>query len=465
MAMNAGRINVVRNLEQMGHNTENGFFVTCWELICSFFQKYLCCICCPTNSVTNSGEAQTPTVPASQRNTTSIDDSIRRPSVSIPPIAYPLHNNTGDNTQTSDAEPVTSNNAVDPRRAYTTQPHRGLYHGYQGGTYKTRDVSEHSVEVSFSNSMSPVVIEYSYIETDSNTDAFNALENKTGCVFSNFDEMKSIIRSGSMNLPYFRIVDGDVVRQVRFVERVNCNDSRVVILNASQLNYQEQLDQYHDIKDGIQDVYRDRTFGPGVVKTQEGGPEFLAHLLIDSNRIPFSGALCNFFNAAEVTRSHIQAIGGYYLSDMTVQQWHTLTHQLRSSTTKVQGLRWHKVNGTTVYQTGAINSGGGLYSHLHRNGKPTEAFEFAVIFLQFRNALLEETNIGGTLEVHTTLIGEGVFGNSPFVSMLALCAALISLPEVNRNKIRTVNVGTYRNMTNVWNHLGERVLEGFSVGD
>ena len=127
-------------------------------------------------------------------------------------------------------------------------------------------------------------------------------------------------------------------------------------------------------------------------------------------------------------------------------------------------MRWQKVNGTTVYQTGAINSGGSLYSHLHSNGKPTEAFEFAVIFLQFRNALLEETNIDGTLEVHTTLIGEGVFGNSPFVSMLALRAALISLPEANRNKIRTVNIGTYGNMADTWDYLGERVSEGFRVG-
>ena len=350
---------MVRNLEQTAQNTGNGFFIACWELICSFFKNYLCWICCPTNSVADSDEALTPRVLVNQRNTTSIDDSTRQPSVSIAPIADPHHNDTGDSIQGSDAdESTTSNYAVVPRRAYITQPHQGQYYGYGGGTYETRDVSDDSVEVSFSNSLFPVVIEYSYIETDSNTDAFNALENKTGCVFSYFDEMKRVITFGNMDLPPFRIVDGDVKKQVRFVERINRKDSRVVILNASQLNYQEQLDQFHDIKDGIQDVYRDRTFGPGVVKTQKGGPEFLAHLLINSNQIPFSGALYNFFNTAEVGRSHIQAIGGYYLSDMTVHQWHVLTHQLRSSTTNVQGLRWQKVNGTTVYQTGAINSGG-----------------------------------------------------------------------------------------------------------
>ncbi len=452
-----------RDLGPVGQHTANGFFSTFWASLCAFFKTFLCYICCPTRSVDHTGELQTPTVPISQRNTSFIDDSVRRSSVSMSSIPDSLHDNPRNNTQCSDAEPITSDTHVVRNQAYSTQPHQGQYYGEGGGTYETRDVSEHSVEVSFSNSQPPAVIEYSYIETDSNVDAFNALEYQVGCCFSNFDAMKWIIVSRTVDLPDFRIVDGDVVRQLGYVEG-NCNDSRVVVLNASQLNYQEQLHQDHNIKDDIQGVYRDRTFGPGIVKTQSGGPEFLAHLLIDSNRIPFSGALCHFFNTAEVARSNIQAIGGYYLSDMTVHQWHALTHRLRSSTTKVQGLRWHKVNGTTVYQTGAINSGRGLYSHLHRNGKPTEALEFAVIFLQFRNALLAETTQDGTLDVHTTLIGEGVFGNSPFVSMLALRAALISLPDANRAKIRTVNIGTYGGMTNTRNYLGELVVEGVRVG-
>ncbi|OQX37142.1 MAG: hypothetical protein B0D91_07450 [Oceanospirillales bacterium LUC14_002_19_P2] len=319
--------------------------------------------------------------------------------------------------------------------------------------------------MTFTKSGSPVCIKYDYIKTDSNADAFSKLEEKLNCTFNEFDEMKSNIIASTTNLPDFRIVNGDVKNQIEYLER-HSGDSRLVILNASQLNYQEQLDENHDIKDNIAGVYNDRTFGPGVVKTQKGGPEFLAHLLIDGNRIEFYGAFCDFFTAAKRSGTPISAQGGYYKSDMTSEQWNTLKKELCSSETHVQGLRWRKCNGTIVYQTGAINSGGDEYWYLHNKEKPTEAFEFAVIFLQFRNALLEETNKDGFVDIHTTRIGEGVFGNHQFVSMLALRAALLSLPEANRSRIRTVNIGTYtkEEQQNTEAYLGELFKDMVPVG-
>jgi hypothetical protein len=244
-----------------------------------------------------------------------------------------------------------------------------------------------------------------------------------------------------------------------------------VVLNASQINFLEQNAPHHDPWCDLEGFYADTTFGPGVVRSQPGGAEFVAWTLrpfLSQSNCKY-GALQAFFDAQRrhsVKNSvkspsvpagslHIPHRMGYFTSNLTKTEQDTLAAAFLHSHTRVCGFRWSQPDAsaeheTYVYQTGAINSKHSAlyptarspYHHLHRQAPPSPEFEFGVICAQLFNAMYTESKHAPVV-FHTTRLGEGVFGNVQNVSLYALAAAYECLPQQNKNNIRLVTVGGF----------------------
>ena len=251
-------------------------------------------------------------------------------------------------------------------------------------------------------------------------------------------------------------------------------DATHVVLNASQTNFLEQNAPSHDPWQDLRGFYKDPTFGPGVVKYQPGGVEFIAWTLrpfLQQNVCKY-GALQAFFDEQQHERNetdrsrcsvsaaadqlHIPYHMGYYMSNLNHTEQQQLATDFLQSRTRVCGFRWSQPaaslrHDTFVYQTGAINSKhegtnrsrqSVLYHHLHRRASPAEELEFGVICAQLFNAMYTESK-HAPVAFHTTRIGEGVFGNAQNVSLYALVAAYACLPKRNQANIRAVSVGGF----------------------
>lgn len=354
---------------------------------------------------------------------------------------------------------------------YKTTPHFGNYYGGKdksGWLYGTRDVKKTAsgglVAVEVYSGQDPArkttnCLRYEYVTTETDRQAVSALEEKMGFDLTQGSTGKlkeQLAKMKSTDFPPIHIIRGDVGRQREHViAKAKEKGSRVVICNASQLNYQEQLEETHNIQTGIKRVYGDHTFGPGMVKAESGGPELLAHTLVGGNNQPFCGALADFFEAFLKENPDCQGKiwneGGYYHSIFTPEDWALFAKALAESDTRVEGFAWSAAeeggsDEVKVYQTGGINSGNSASAHywsMHEESQPPEFVEFLIIFLQVRNALLKEASRGESVVFHSTRIGEGVFGNTEHVSALAHLYAYRSLPESVRGNIQSINIGTY----------------------
>lgn len=385
------------------------------------------------------------------------------------------------------------------RTRYNTHPHEGKSYWMCNGKhekYITSDAEsvygEKIVKIESNNrkKKSSVFIKYEHVKTDTNVDAYRALEYhleltkdkyKVSKLYDEICEKASEnydVRQNSRNIPEFIFIQGSPEKQHKYVKD-NANDYHVVVLNESQINYQEQLDEHHDILKESDVVYRSPAFGPVTVKTEKGGIEFLAHTLIESNKTEFSGAFYDIFKS-RFYKNKLHAKGGYYTSDLNEDQWYSLAERLMISDKKTEGFRWKtvtknqikdqykvddedddetmKVDGKTIYQIGAINASNkdGYHSYLHKQCGPPLLFAFAIFFNQFRNALLRESNTEESIVVHTTALGEDALGNEENVSMVALLSAIMSLPLQNRCKINNVFFGSYKN-TNAFNKFGDKI--------
>ena len=337
---------------------------------------------------------------------------------------------------------------------HQSDPHSGTYHW--GGTYTTKNITDATGEVIGARIILPNGIKdilYQYNNPERIIDAFLKLRNCTSQ--KTFSDIKTFLMQASApsSLKEVYIVHGDVKKQLAHVEDESKNqNTRTVVINASQINWQEQLSPDHDIKTNISGVYDDPTFGPGIVTTQDGGPEMLAHALYKSNKDQFPGAFHEFFSKFTKDQgwnnTKLKAQGGYYSSNLDETQWQTLVTAFQKSDTKTETFCWKKENGTVVYQTGGINSNNGSnkqYAKLHQNKGPSEELEFSILYTQMRSVLLQETGSDkeGKVDIHTTRLGEGVFSNTPGVALLALRAAILSLPDAQQKKIASVSIGTY----------------------
>ena len=365
-----------------------------------------------------------------------------------------------------------------PALRYETDPHTGVFYGerlsIEEEKYTTKDVEgakdQKIVEVKICNRPS-AFIKYDHVTTNTNKEAFCALGDALDLhIVGNqeqpvsYEDINKKVRdqydvSNNKELPGFIFIKGEAEKQHEYVKNES-KDHSVVVFNASQINYQEQIHADHNIKNNIKAVYEDPTFGPATVKTEIGGVEFLTHTLIKGNAVEFSGAYCNFFRDARAYKTDlIHADGGYYFSDLDENEWKKLGKELINSDTKAEGFFWGtatkdqdqdkkwEVKGKTIYQTGAINAkqenNPGSYDDYHRQVGPHSELQFSILFLQMRNALMHETNTKDSVVVHTTSIGGGVFRNKEYVSMIALQAAILSLPSENREKVKNVYFGSF----------------------
>ncbi|MCK5893705.1 MAG: hypothetical protein KAG53_04700 [Endozoicomonadaceae bacterium] len=356
--------------------------------------------------------------------------------------------------------------------------------------YITSDVKgmdgEKTVKIETANRDSNVLIRYDYVKTDSNIIASRSLSTALDLSIENYKEPSKLYEKicekvnekydvtkdfenlvNPKNIPEFVFLEGDAKKQHEHVKKV-IGQRDVVVFNTSQLNYQEQVSKNHDIKGDISLSYWDTAFGSATVKTEKGGFEFLVHTLLESNKSEFSGAFCDFFRTTQ-TDNKLHSDGGYYNSDLDENEWYKLTEKLINSETRTEGFCWGtaikgkdekiKFSGKTIYQTGAINASGdngcGLYRDLHEKAGPPFSFQFFMFFYQIRNALMHETNRKDSIVVHTTSLGEGVFGNKKNVSMIALQAAILSIPSENRDKVKGVFFGSYGN-TDVFDEFGKK---------
>lgn len=224
-------------------------------------------------------------------------------------------------------------------------------------------------------------------------------------------------------------------------------DKKHVIMNASQTNFLEQNNIRHNPFTDLNGFLEDTTFGPGVVKYYKYGPEFLVSTLRQFYTNIY-GATQAFFNEDEEHKKCLQISGGYYTSNVDNEAQIKLANAFQQSDTRVCGFRWHPPKATRnyetyVYQTGAINSKSQntMYAGLHKNCGPTEEFEFGVLFTQFYNALFTEAT--ESVVFHTTKLGEGVFGNTPNISLYALVAAYEVLPEDRKTYIKSISLGGF----------------------
>lgn len=288
-------------------------------------------------------------------------------------------------------------------------------------------------------------IEYTYITTDTNSQAFSKLR-VIGCKCHTFEDIKEYFDNNRDNLNKFlTIVEGDVTENQLPIFESEHPDVTHVVLNASQTNYLEQNGPGHNPRTHLAGFYGDPTFGPGVVRSQTGGGEFLAYTC----PLDGYGATQAFFDSYIQNRNTMQIKGGYYESSSPQEEHNNLAKRFCTSYTKIEGFRWKKTKQTPhityVYQTGAINSAStktARYAEQYTNGTPTPLFEFGVIFTQFRNAMLHESK-DDKVVFHTTRLGEGVFGNTQNVSLYALLAAYASLPLNNQRNIVGISVGGY----------------------
>ncbi len=333
-----------------------------------------------------------------------------------------------------------------------TCPHSGTYYPDKSKTYRTSDIDNNHVEVKITD-LKPIIIHHSLIKTSTMEFAFNTLLENIPPINSNnkndFTKIKeSILKHDYKEAPKLSIINGDVKNQITLTEKNSTKmQTPLVIINASQLNYQEQLSKTHNIRTDIKGVYFDNTFGPGILKSQQGGPEFLAHRLSENNQTEFYGAFRSFFQ--EISNDfNIHAVGGYYESNISEHQWDEISERLCKSAHRVESFRWVKQNSTIIYQTGAINSANSTaknYNYLHKQAAPPYFIEFLILFFQYRNVLLYETQNNPRVLFHTTEIGGGCFSNTKGVAILALQAALISLPKDEVKKIECIFIGTYGN--------------------
>ena len=367
-----------------------------------------------------------------------------------------------------------------------TDPHSGNYYGFgesETNEYQYTTTDDHDKQTknggvvkiavtkkdkTFSNEYR---FDYQYVTTEPCSEVLKSIlpdvSNKSHTAL--MEEIKETLKSTSKEkFPPIRIVSGDVTLQrAKVVELAKESKSRVVICNASQLNYQEQVHENHDIKNDIQTVYKDYTFGPGIVKCEKGGVELLAHTLIKGNQIKFCGALASFFHqlqdSSPALYKKIENKGGYYITKFTKSDWKEFGDQLAKSSAQVEGFCWSQqqptMKGKTedcdvsveTFQTGAINSGNkksGIYKHLHKDTPPSEYVEFLILFFQIRNAMLHEgrkqkEGDGQSIAYYSTRIGEGVFGNTKNVSMVAHLMAFKSLPDDIKSKYSSINIGSY----------------------
>ena len=328
--------------------------------------------------------------------------------------------------------------------------------GYIADMYKTYpkvtkiEVKTHSdktsIRFTYANNKSHIEdIEYTYITTDTNSQAFSKLRG-IGCKCHTFEDIKEYFDNQRDNLNKFlTIVEGDVTENQLPIFESKHPDVTHVVLNASQTNYLEQKGPRHDPRTDLAGFYDDPTFGPGVVRSQTGGGEFLAYTC----PMDGYGATQAFFDSDTQNPITMQIKGGYYKSSSPQKEHDKLAKRFCTSDTKIEGFRWKKTKQTPhityVYQTGAINSAStpNIYQARYTNGKPTPLFEFGVIFTQFRNAMLHESK-DTQVVFHTTRLGEGVFGNSENVSLYALLAAYASLPPNNQRNIVGISVGGYK---------------------
>ena len=288
------------------------------------------------------------------------------------------------------------------------------------------------------------------ITTDTNKDAFNSIKCEKFETFADirqhFDAQLHKPESES-NIPRNKLhfLGGDVTeKQLPAFENLHSGVKHVV-LNASQTNYLEQQYPGHNPRTDLQGFYNDYTFGPGVVRSQKGGCEFLAYTC----PMKGYGATQAFFESNEQNSRTMKIQGGYYTSSSSQEEHNELATRFCTSDTKIKGFRWKKTKQTPhityVYQTGAINSVSTPTQYANRytqGGQPTPLFEFGVIFAQFRNAMLHESEHTEVV-FHTTKLGEGVFGNTKNVSLYALLAAYESLPQKNQRNILIICVGGY----------------------
>ncbi|MCK5893702.1 MAG: hypothetical protein KAG53_04685 [Endozoicomonadaceae bacterium] len=378
-----------------------------------------------------------------------------------------------------------------PALRYETDPHTGVFYGerfsIEEEKYTTKDVEgvkdQKIVEVTIGN-RSSAFMKYDYVTTDSNVNAFNALddtlnllpEDKPGSSVSYKEITEKVCDAYDINssthkhIPEFIFIDGNGEKQHEYVKK-EAKDSSVVVINPSEINYQEQMHPHHNIKDDIERIYGDSTFGPLTVQTETGGVEFLAHTLIKSNAVEFSGPYCDFFRDAS-TDCELRAIGGYYRSKLDKKGWYQLTEKLINSDTKAEGFCWGtatkdqdekwKVNGKTIYQIGGI-----LPGYYHEVDDPTSEFKFLILFFQIRNALIYETSTRDSIVVHTATIGQDIPGNKSNISMVALQAAILSLPEENRGKVKNVYFGSFNgvNDQHIFSEFGNKTSKQTSVQD
>ncbi|MCK5894269.1 MAG: hypothetical protein KAG53_07630 [Endozoicomonadaceae bacterium] len=412
------------------------------------------------------------------RNVTSLSENDEEPETSKNDEAHETSKNDeapetskNDEASENDETPKTSKSDETSKtsksdgapKIHETDPHSGIYH--ERGqtlplTYETKDYDDQktdeksmSVEIfTGSESLQLVIIDYQFIKTTTNTKAYQALayalqlKKLTSCRYDNIES--NITEKSKDIMDKFMCLRGPYILQHHYIKD-NSKGDKIVLLNASQLNYQEQVKKDHNIKDNIEDVYLDDTFGPTMVREERGGAEFLAHTLIKSDQIQYAGAFFDFFN--NYKGENIHASGGYYSSDMDAKAWRALEKKIINSKKKVEGLKWtvgdkHETGtgtgtGKIIYQIGAMNAEG-LHRDLHSNLAPSHMVQFLIMFLQIRNALLHETNNNESIVVHITPIGENdVFGNKEHMTCTALQAAIHSLSNAHQSKIKTVFFG------------------------
>lgn len=352
---------------------------------------------------------------------------------------------------------------------YSTYPHEGeLYRRCSGvrEKYITSDVKgingEKTVKIEIDKSPS-LFIKYDYVKTDSNIIAFKELNNIMSLSLKNTTgpELYNVVsekicekydtRKGFISFPEFIFINGVIEKQHQYVKD-NTNDHTVVVLNDSKINYKNQIDETSKIWENSSYIKKCRYFGAATVKSEKGGVEFLAHTLTKNDEVEFSGAFYDFFSATS-NDDKLHANGGDYRSSLDEVEWYKLIDELINSDTKTEGFCWGiatkdkdghmKIYGKKIYQIGAINALRSCYGYPYKQCSPPPFLQFLMFFYQIRNALMHETNTQESIVVHATALGENdAFGNKENVSMMALKAAIMSLPFNNKEKIKNVFFGS-----------------------
>ena len=294
-----------------------------------------------------------------------------------------------------------------------------------------------------------LIFDWAFINSASNKEIYKTLQQRLSgdCSLSSIEQWWTQHKAIHNIRDKLRYYEGRVEDQLNEFHKYD-DKIKHVVMNASQTNFLEQQYNGHNPYANLTDFLGDYTFGPGVVKYHTGGPEFLVSTLRHFwNNI--YGATQAFFDEAESHKQCLWIEGGYYTSNANEKLQNELANAFQQSSTRVCGFRWqpqrektHQNHSTYVYQTGAINSNNNIrnnYSDFHKCRSPTPEFEFGVLFTQFYNAMFTESY--EQVVFHTTKLGEGVFGNTPNVSLHALVAAYDILPESNKQNIVSISLG------------------------